>query len=274
MSWRPPDGNLLTRLSEEALDDDYAAVASRRASGAPHPRGRPATLAVFAASVAVLAILLTVAAVQTRSSASEAEADRLALIDRIEDEQDQVGLSQQAVSELEAEVDRLRLASLQVTQDLAVLEQQLENVQMSTGVVPVSGPGVRITVDNSPDGSDPGHISDEDLQELVNALWLAGAEAIAVGGQRLTSRSAIHTAGSAVTVNYRSLSPPYEVTAIGDPATLPAELLDTEGGQLFSTLQGNFGVPFTVETAESLTLPGYLVGVAQARPLPDSGVSP
>jgi len=262
---QPPPGDLLTRLAEQALDDDYATVAARRGTDpAPSSGVRRATLVVFCAAVAALAVLLTVSAVQTRDSAGQVEADREALIDRIKDEQDQVAASQEQVEDLGADVEVLRESSLLLTNDVAAVEEQVETLQMSTGTVPVSGPGVRITVDDAPSGAASGQIRDTDLQLLANGLWQAGAEAVAVGGQRLTTRSAIRTAGQAITVNYRSLSPPYVVTAIGDPATLPAELLETSAGQAFTDLRANFGVVFELETQESMTLPGRPLGVTPA----------
>jgi uncharacterized protein YlxW (UPF0749 family) len=278
VSRQPPPGDLLTRLAEQALDDDYAAVAARRGtgSGVP-PRSRRATLVGFGASVAVLAVLLTVSAVQTRATASEAAADREALITRIEEERERVARSQSLVEELADDVDRLRTTSLEATSDVAELEDRLETLQAGTGVVPVSGPGVRITVSDSPDGAPAGRIRDTDLQLLANGLWQAGAEAVAVGGQRLTAHSAIRTAGKAITVNYRSLSPPYVVTAIGDPATLPARFLETSAGQAFTDLQANFGVVFELESPDSLTLPGRPLRLTEARPdvgRPPSGSVP
>jgi uncharacterized protein YlxW (UPF0749 family) len=263
---QPPPGDLLTRLAEQALDDDYASVAARRGTDPPPTSAvRRATLVVFCAAVAALAVLLTVSAVQTRDSASQAEADREALIGRIQDEQDQVAALQQQVVGLGDDVDLLRASSLQLTNDVAAVDDQVERLQMSTGTAPVTGPGVRITVDDAPSGSASGRIRDTDLQLLANGLWQAGAEAVAVGGQRLTTRSAIRTAGQAITVNYRSLSPPYIVTAIGDPSTLPAELLETSAGQALTDLRANFGVVFELETPESLTLPGRPLGVTQAQ---------
>ena len=47
---------------------------------------------------------------------------------------------------------------------------------------------------------------DRDLQVIVNGLWAAGAEAIAVNGQRLTACSAIRSAGEAILVDFRPLS--------------------------------------------------------------------
>ena len=273
MSRQPPPGDLLARLAEQALDDDYAAVAARRGNGSPAPSGsRRATLVGFGASVAVLAVLLTVAAVQTRATASATAADREALISRIEEEQDRVARGQDLVEELADDVDRLRRTSLAATGEVARLEDRLEALQAGTGVVPVSGPGVRITVGDAPDGAPSGRIRDTDLQLLVNGLWQAGAEAVAVDGQRLTAHSAIRTAGQAITVNYRSLSPPYVVTAIGDPATLPARFLETSAGQAFTDLRANFGVVFVLESPDSLTLPGRPLTLSAARP--DVGRTP
>ena len=79
---------------------------------------------------------------------------------------------------------------------------------------------------------------------------------MSIDGQRITSRSAIRGAGSAITVNYRSLTTPYEIRAIGNPDTLPARLLETEGGRAWLDLQVNFGIRFTTETRRSMTVPG------------------
>ena len=65
-----------------------------------------------------------------------------------------------------------------------------------------------------------GRVYDRDLQDVVNALWLAGAEAMSINGQRLTAATAIRSAGEAILVNSRPLSPPSLVHAIGNPAPL------------------------------------------------------
>ena len=62
---------------------------------------------------------------------------------------------------------------------------------------------------------DVSRVLDVDLQSVVNALWAAGAEAIAINGQRLTATSTIRAAGDAVLVDYRPVTSPYEVAAIG-----------------------------------------------------------
>ena len=56
---------------------------------------------------------------------------------------------------------------------------------------------------------------DIDLQEVAQRALDAGAEAIAINGQRLTSTSTIRTAGGAILVDFRPVTGPYEVAAIG-----------------------------------------------------------
>jgi uncharacterized protein YlxW (UPF0749 family) len=138
-----------------------------------------------------------------------------------------------------------------------------------TGAVATTGPGLEVTVDDAAsvadagDGSDPrdqdapedGRVLDQDLQLVVNGLWAAGAEAISINGQRLTALSAIRSAGQAVLVDYRPLSPPYRISAVGDPERLRARFAAGPGGRDLRELQENFGVRAEVATAQRMTLP-------------------
>jgi uncharacterized protein YlxW (UPF0749 family) len=68
--------------------------------------------------------------------------------------------------------------------------------------------------------------------------------------------TAIRVAGEAITVNYSPLTPPYEIDAIGNPDTMPADFLDTPAGQTLQELQANYGLQFSMVPADSLDLPG------------------
>ena len=102
---------------------------------------------------------------------------------------------------------------------------------------------MRVVADDAP-GADSARnqVLDTDLQKLVNGLWEAGAEAVAVNGQRLTNLSTIRLAGGAITVNARSLRRPYVVTAIGNQDTLPARFAETSSGQAWLDLQREVGL--------------------------------
>jgi len=63
--------------------------------------------------------------------------------------------------------------------------------------------------------TNPGQVLDRDLQDVVNELWHDGVEAIAINGQRLATTSTIRAAGGAILVDFRPITSPYQVAAIG-----------------------------------------------------------
>jgi uncharacterized protein YlxW (UPF0749 family) len=127
---------------------------------------------------------------------------------------------------------------------------------MLTGAAAVTGPGVRIVVDDNPDASSGRQaVLDKDLQVLVNGLWTAGAEAVSINGQRVTNLTSIRVAGEAITVNLRSLSRPYTVNALGDPDQLPARFVESAAGTWWLNLKSVYGLQFTMTREESLVVP-------------------
>ncbi|MGN6161086.1 MAG: DUF881 domain-containing protein, partial [Marmoricola sp.] len=143
------------------------------------------------------------------------------------------------------------------------------------GVSAVTGPGVQVVVDNAPKSAGArGVVQDRDLQQLVNGLWQAGAEAMSINGQRVTSLTAVRTAGSAITVNYQSLTPPYVIDAIGNPATLPAQFALTDSGAAWLDLQQQLGMVFSITTKSTLSLrAATLPSLRFAKVLIESGIS-
>jgi uncharacterized protein YlxW (UPF0749 family) len=97
-------------------------------------------------------------------------------------------------------------------------------------------------------------VLDRDVAMVVNGLWVAGAEAVSVNGQPLTSLSAIRTAGSAILVDYRPLTRPYVVSAIGGP-TLESQFATGSAGASLRTLHDAYGIRYGVEGVQDLTLP-------------------
>ena len=97
------------------------------------------------------------------------------------------------------------------------------NLQILSGLSSIKGEGIEIIISDavktdSLESSDIelARVYDSDIQLLVNALWASGAESIAINNARLTTTSAIRSAGDAILVNYRPLLPPFVISAIGD----------------------------------------------------------
>lgn len=246
--------SLLTNLVEHPIDEGYADAARARVSDPDRPptSGRRVLLVV---ALTGLGFLLAVAAAQNYRGAPEAEKQRDQLITRIQQADRRLGDLRRQKEGLATEVRSLQASGLGSAG--AQLQQELDALELQTGAVAVTGPGLKAVVDDAKNRSDEeGRILDVDLQQLVNGLWTAGAEAVSVNGHRLTSLTAIRGAGTAITVDYSSLTPPYTVLAIGDASTMPARFAQSSGGQWMQQLVSNFDVRMTITTEDSLLLPG------------------
>ncbi|MEL4504354.1 DUF881 domain-containing protein [Luteococcus sp. H138] len=241
---RRPDASmdLLAVIQRNAVDPDY-----HRAAASGRSPARPGLRAV---GLGLAAALIAMAAAQTHSSLPGAQQERAELIQRVRTAESSQDALQETVALQDAEVRELQRSALpRGAEDVGL--------QVRSGSVPVSGPGISISIDDAePAGhAEPARVTDQDLRRLVNGLWQAGAESISINDHRITSRTAIRSAGSAITVDYRSLQHPYRVEAIGDPRSLGSALANTPGGQWWSFLKDNYGLRYRVSTAERLTLP-------------------
>jgi uncharacterized protein YlxW (UPF0749 family) len=145
--------------------------------------------------------------------------------------------------------------------------EQLRKVreqEAAAGLGAVTGAGVVARLSDAPVILDPttgkpstaevSRILDVDLQGVVNGLWSGGAEAIAVNGQRLTSTSTIRTAGSAILVDFRPVTSPYEVSAIGSD-DLERVFVGSAAAATMRDLVDKYGLGFSTREEGHLQLP-------------------
>ena len=166
------------------------------------------------------------------------------------------------LSQTEKERDGLRKEVQRLKEDTGaeVLTKEIQQLRMNAGVLPVSGPGVVVSLDDSKKATKPGEnpnlylIHDDDLLKVINELWAAGAEAIAINEQRLIASSEIRCAGPTVSVNNSRFSPPYVIRAIGDPKSLEASL-KMRGG-VIETLKF-WGIQISVSPEEKVLVPAF-----------------
>lgn len=245
---------LLSLITAEAVDRDYQAAAARRAvtGEAEHTGGSRVGVMVV---VALFATLVTVAAVQTSQEADTSDASRAGLIERIEVRRGVVrGLQQEAADLQEANVTAertLRAVGTRLSDQLA----RNTDLRALTGFERVVGDGVRVSVDNASYADATSRIRDSDLALLVDGLWAAGAEAIAINGQRLTALTAIRTSGDAIEVNGTGVAPPYTVLAIGNRRTLAANFIETGAGLQFLAIANQYGFVYGMDNGDDLRLP-------------------
>ena len=257
--------DLLAYLSTHAYDEDYAWVAHHRALAGESVEvdrgGRRAVGPAGAITIMLFVVLVVVAGAQTSRNAPSAARQRQQLVEQVDDARTELSDARTRIRDLQRETTRLENRQLAGDSRAKGVLDQLRALGAGAGTEAVTGPGIRVVADDAPHATSArDKVLDSDLQRLVNGLWEAGAEAIAVNGQRLTNLSAIRLAGSAITVNNRSLRRPYVVTVIGDPDTLPARFAETSSGQAWLDLQREVGLRLSIRTEDSLRLPAADVG--------------
>lgn len=242
--------DLLNDILEQAVDPGYAAAASK------NPRPRRHRLGLFVV-MAVVGTLVAVSAVQSLRAAPAIEQQRTDLIAEVQHGNDRIEDQRARIAELQAETDEQRRHLLAGDEAAADNTDRIEALAPTAGAVAMSGPGLVIVVDDATAERADGlnRVLDSDLQLLVNGLWRSGAEAVAINGQRITTKTAIRSAGEAITVNYRSLSGPYTLTVIGPDEGFDAGFLRSPEGRLWTDLHEHYGLRFDVQRNRRVQVP-------------------
>jgi uncharacterized protein YlxW (UPF0749 family) len=184
-------------------------------------------------------------------------------IERLETEQRELKTT---LVELRRQLAERQQAAAANTDRLQALQAELDRQKLLAGLTPVQGPGVLVTLDDSDaavlPGADPGAylIHEYDLRDIVNLLWMAGSEAIAINGERLVSNSSIICLGSTVMVNDTRLSPPYFIRAVGNPRVQQDYLRNPSYLEQLKEKQRLHGLRFDIEGVPTVSLPAYTGG--------------
>lgn len=246
---------LLTLVTRTSLDEDYAYVAQRRGSqGDPARHTRGSWLSVGAV-VAAFGLLVSVAAVQTSQHAEIDAGSRTALLAQIDERRAEAARLQVRLGRLRAQTTQLDGSVSELESTLQTTLTRAQRMRLGTGYAAVRGPGLRITIEDAPSGIPQEAVQARDLALLVNALWGAGAEAIAINNRRLTPLTAVRNSSLAINVGAQSITPPYVVEAIGDPEALPRDFVNSFQGQRFFALADAVGFPVDTATVGTLRLP-------------------
>ncbi len=141
---------------------------------------------------------------------------------------------------------------------------ELDALRSSTGMTPVRGPAVRVTLDDAPLSVQPPGVDDDllvvhqqDIQMVVNVLWEAGAEAMTIQGQRVTTLTGIKCVGNTVVLHGVPYAPPYEITAIGDQQDLVAALDNSAEVAVYRQYTEAYSLGYAQQTVAVVTMPAY-----------------
>ena len=247
---------LLFDVMSRAVDPGYAEAAAR-----PPVLRSPARRAGRSTTDLVVAVLLgigTITAITTLRSPVESGTSPRAVLEREiaerSAEAEELARTNEALS---AEVSQIQADALAAANP--ALFARLQEAELASGAIAVTGPGLVIELsdpEGRQDDDDAARVQDIDLQVVTNALWAAGAEAIAINGQRLTALSAIRGAGPAILVDLAPLLGPYRVEAIGDSRAIQTEFARSSAANHLAFLSGTYGIGVTITAEGSLSLPG------------------
>lgn len=158
--------------------------------------------------------------------------------------------------------------------DVAAVLDDLAELEDPAGLVARQGPGVVVTLTDAPrdasgrypSGASPGDlvVHQQDVQSVLNAVWAGGAEAVAMQDQRIVATSAPRCIGNTLLLHGRTYSPPYVITALGDPARLEAALAAEPGIRLYKQYATRYQLGYTQQVSDDLSVPAY-TGGASAR---------
>jgi uncharacterized protein YlxW (UPF0749 family) len=149
------------------------------------------------------------------------------------------------LADLREQIRDYERAQVQGQSDLVISEEVLRRISAFGGLIPVQGQGIRIEAEGS---FDPIAVNDL-IQELRNA----GAEAIAVDDIRITARSVAVLGTSAIEIDGVPIGPSFEVRAIGSPDGLQAAI-ERPGG-ILQLFEQSIDARFTLTQENQLSLP-------------------
>jgi uncharacterized protein YlxW (UPF0749 family) len=202
----------------------------------------------------------------------------------------------QTAKDLQVEQDGLKARILELRAKIQAVETQgegaavtvkelnaeLQQARIAAGLIPLTGTGIVIQLEDSkepvpPGGSEADYlVGSRDIRVVVDELWNAGAEAISVNGERLTTSTAIIDVGSSLLVNSAYLTPPYQVSALG-PDDLYQQLSASPGFvDLVRARGAGYGIQISVAEPESVDIPAFVgtVTLRYSRPIASPSAGP
>ena len=202
----------------------------------------------------------------------------------------------ETANELQTEQDGLKARILEARAQIQAVEREgegaedlvrqlnarLEQARIAAGLIALTGSGIVLQLEDSrepvpPDGSESDYlVGSRDIRRVVEELWGAGAEAMAVNGERITPTSAIIDIGSSLLVNSAYLAPPYQVSALG-PADLYDRLSASPGFVDFVRARSEgYGIRVSLAEPESVDVPAFVgtVTLRYSRPIASPSAAP
>lgn len=257
-------------MLDEPRREGDASIADSAATPAAQARRRATTgWRVAAALAAVAAGLLFAISGRVADGTDLRPGRSVRLADLITSTERDNAVAQRELADLRAEV--AALTAQPGGGMIAALRTATDRLGQSVGLAPAGGPGVTIALDDAPAGEiDREHsgwpdptpddlvVHQQDVESVVNALWAGGATAMEIMDQRVISTSAVRCVGNTLILHGRVYSPPYRITAVGDPADLVRALSASDGIRVYRQYVTAYGLGYAVRRHSNVELAGYV----------------
>ena len=244
-------------------------------------RVRPTKVGVFGVLV-VAGLLFVVSATTARGT--QLRTDRGDAVGFVRGEQARYAAKLDELAQLRREVDERTRAEAGGSAVVQRLKTSADALSPQAGLRPVVGPALTVVLDDAPRRATlPGSarpddlvVHQQDVQAVVNALWLGGAEAMMLMDQRVISTSAVRCVGNTLLLQGRVYSPPYRITAIGNLEGMRAALDSSAAVQIYREFVNVFQLGYAVKDLGETTFPAFSgsLDLRYAKPLPVPSASP
>ena len=146
---------------------------------------------------------------------------------------------------------------------IAQLTDELDAARLAAGLIAVEGPGLVIQLEDADLPAPPGaseadlRVTGRDIRTIVDQLWLSGAEAVAVNGERVVGPTAVLEIGGSILVNAAYLTPPYQIAAIGEPGMYDRLAQERDFARFLADRSAGAGIRVSVAEPDSVLVPAY-----------------
>ncbi|NMM23600.1 MAG: DUF881 domain-containing protein [Phycicoccus sp.] len=191
---------------------------------------------------------------------------RLDLVDVVRAQDREVRQRAVTVQQLQDQVDSLTAQAAPGNAEVARLRAEAAALAPGVGTQAVTGQALSVSLDDAkrtaaslPEGytADDIVVHQQDVENVVNALWAGGAEAMMLQDQRVISTSAVRCVGNTLILQGRVYSPPYVIQAIGDPEAMRAALDRSKEVRTYRDYADLFGLGYDVTSKAKATFPAY-----------------
>jgi len=200
------------------------------------------------------------------------------------------------VSQQKRETDQLRAEANDLADEVSTLSEQIGGTEVEevraaadalrqpAGLLSVKGPGLTISLDDAPEEIvdsadievDKLVVHQQDIQAVVNAMWAGGAEAMTIQGQRVISTTGIKCVGNTVVLHNVPYSPPYVITAVGNPDAMLTSVNTNPYIEIYLQYVERYQLGWEVDVHTEVALPAYegTLDLGYARPAGNAAGQP